>query len=148
MKCRLTLFKASGCCLILTVIGFISGCGDDSNPRLAVYGRVAGAEGRSGLVSFVPQESTQGPAARATLVNGEYQFGRNDGPVPGEYNVLIQLEILQDKTSGVVVFKGIEIPSDSSIKVPPTYKAVALLPVSVPTGSANSIQVDLELPET
>jgi len=148
MKRRLTVIRASGCCLLLTAVGLISGCGDSSNPRLAVYGRVTGAEGRSGLVSFVPQESTDGPAARASLINGEYQFDRNDGPIPGEYNVLIQLEIPPDKTSGVVVFKGIEIPSDSGVEVPAIYEAVASLPVSIPSGSNTPVQVDLTLPET
>jgi hypothetical protein len=97
--------------LTVALIGtFIPGCGDSGIPRQAVYGRIDGAEGRSGLVSFVPRENTQGPAARASLVNGEYQFSRTDGPVPGDYTVIIQLEVSPDMTSGVAVFKGIEIP--------------------------------------
>lgn len=68
--------------------------------------------------------------------------------MPGEYNVLIQLEVSQDMTSGVVVFKGIEIPADSNVDVLPVYESVASLPVSVPDGDEVSLQVDLELPET
>lgn len=126
--------------------GLLFGCGDDTNPRREVYGRVTGAEGRSGLISFVPLETTEGPAARATLVDGEYHFNRDDGPVPGGYNVLIQLEVPPDNASGVTVFKGIEIPADSAVEVPPDYETAASVPALVPDGSAKSIKVDLSLP--
>ena len=133
---------------IAAVSGFMAGCGESGMPRQAVHGRISGAEGRSGLVSFVPRENTQGPAARATLVDGEYRFDQSDGPVPGDYTVIIQLKISQDTTSGVVVFKGIEIPADSEVDIPSNYEAVASLPVSVPDGSQAALQVDLVLPDT
>ncbi|MGZ0168458.1 MAG: hypothetical protein ACKVHE_02780 [Planctomycetales bacterium] len=132
----------------LAVGTLISGCGDSGIPRQAVHGRIAGAEGRSGLVSFVPRENTQGPAARASLIDGEYEFSRADGPVPGDYTVIIQLEISQDLTSGIAVFKGIEIPKNSGAKIPSAYEPVASLPVSVPDGNQANLQVDLQLPET
>jgi hypothetical protein len=133
---------------VVAVGTLISGCGDSGIPRQAVHGRIAGAEGRSGLVSFVPRENTQGPAARASLIDGEYEFSRADGPVPGDYTVIIQLEVSQDLTSGVAVFKGIEIPENSGAKIPSAYESVASLPVSVPNGSRATLQMDLELPET
>ncbi|NQV27724.1 MAG: hypothetical protein HQ518_25530 [Rhodopirellula sp.] len=133
---------------IFLVAGFISGCGDSGIPRQAVHGRISGAEGRSGLVNFVPRENTRGPAARTSLIDGEYQFSRANGPVPGDYTVIIQLEVSQNMTSGVVVFKGIEIPENSGAKIPPAYEAVATFPASVPDGSQTPLQVDLELPET
>lgn len=153
MNCRPTIqtHRSRIASLWLTVLGigtFISGCGDSGIPRQAVYGHISGAEGRSVLVSFVPRESTQGPAARASLIDGEYEFSRADGPVPGDYTVIIQLEVSQDLTSGVAVFKGIEIPENSGAKIPLEYEPVASLPVSVPDGSQATLQVDLELPET
>jgi hypothetical protein len=126
----------------------VAGCDDSGITRRAVYGRIAGAEGQSGLVSFVPRENTHGPAARASLVNGEYHFSRTDGPVPGDYTVIIQLEVSPDMTSGVAVFKGIEIPENSGAKIPMEYKAVASLPVSVPDGADSTLEVDLKLPDT
>lgn len=126
----------------------ISGCGDSGIPRQAVYGRIAGAEGQSGLVSFVPRENTHGPAARASFIDGAYKFSRADGPVPGDYTVIIQLEVASDMTSGVAVFKGIEIPESSGAKIPKEYKAVASLPVSVPDGAESTLEVDLKLPDT
>ena len=135
--------------LTVTVIGIlIPGCEDSGIPRQAVYGRIAGAEGRSGLVSFVPRENTQGPSARASLVDGEYEFSRTDGPVPGDYTVIIQLEVSPDMTSGIAVFKGIEIPENSRAKIPTEYEAVASLPVSVPDGNEATLEVDLKLPDT
>jgi len=135
--------------LAAALIGtLIPGCGDSDIPRQAVYGRIDGAEGRSGLVSFVPRENTQGPAARASFVDGEYEFSRSDGPVPGDYTVIIQLEVSPDMTSGIAVFKGIEIPNDSGAKIPTEYEAVASLPVSVPDGNEATLEVDLKLPDT
>jgi hypothetical protein len=147
MNCGLTIRNAR-CWLSIVAAAAIAGCGDTGIPRQAVHGRIEGAEGRSGLVNFVPLENTQGPAARASLVNGEYQFSRSDGPVPGDYTVIIQLEVSQDLTSGVAVFKGITIPENSGAKIPQEYEAVASLPVSVPDGSEKTLQVDLKLPET
>lgn len=137
------------CWLTVSLIGtLVPGCGDSGNPRQAVYGHIAGAEGRSGLVSFVPRENTQGPSARAELIDGEYQFSRTNGPIPGEYTAIIQLEVSPDMTSGVAVFKGIEIPNDSGAKIPTEYEAVASLPVSVPDGTDETLEVDLKLPDT
>lgn len=145
---RGSTIRNASCWLSIAVGAAISGCGDAGIPRQPVHGRIEGAEGRSGLVDFVPRESTQGPAARATLVDGEYQFNRSDGPVPGDYTVIIQLEVSQDLISGVAVFKGIAIPENSGTKIPQEYEAVASLPVSVPDGSEATLQVDLKLPET
>lgn len=90
--------------------------------------------------------STQGPAARATLIDGEYRFSRSDGPVPGNYTVIIQLEVSHDMTSGVAVFKGVEIPADSMPSLPSAYEAVASIPVVVPDGGRKEQQLNLELP--
>lgn len=134
--------------LAFALAAFVSGCGDSGIPRQAVHGQISGAEGRSGLVCFVPDKNTQGPAARASLIDGEYQFSSSDGPVPGDYTVIIQLEVSQDLSSGVAVFKGIEIPQNSRAKIPQEYESVASLPVSVPDGSQGTLKVDLKLPET
>lgn len=137
------------CWLTVALIGtFVPGCGDSDIPRQAVYGHIAGAEGRSGLVSFVPRENSHGPSARTSLIDGQYQFSRSDGPIPGDYTVIIQLEVSPDMTSGVAVFKGIEIPNDSGAKIPKEYEAVASLPVSVPDGANETLEVDLKLPDT
>ena len=149
MKQRFVLLQYATCWLTgVVIVGLMSGCSDSENPRQSVFGRISGAEGRGGLVSFVPRENTTGPAARASLVNGEYQFDRTTGPVPGDYTVIIQLEISQDRSSGVVVFKGIEVPTGSDFQIPTAYEAVASLPVSVPDGRKGSLQVDLKLPGT
>ena len=147
MNCGSTLRNAS-CWLSIAVATAIYGCGNPGIPRQALHGRIAGAEGRYGLVDFVPRESTRGPAARASLVNGEYQFSRSDGPVPGDYTVIIQLEVSPDLTSGVALFKGIAIPENSGTKIPQEYESVASLPVSVLDGAEATLQVDLKLPET
>lgn len=146
---RYSLMGTAGCWLLMSVaVVFLSGCGESGIPRQPVFGKISGAEGRTGLVSFVPAEGTSGPAARASLVNGEYRFSRSDGPVPGNYTVIIQLEVSHDMTSGVAVFKGVEIPADSMSSIPAAYEAVTSLEVSVPDGAQEALQLDLELPET
>ena len=69
------------------------GCGQDSQiDRKPVYGKIVGAEGRNGLVTFVPTDTAIGPAAIGSLEDGAYRFTKADGPVPGEYNVTIEFE--------------------------------------------------------
>jgi len=123
----------------------LCGCATPEIPRQPLYGRISGAEGRSGLLSLIPQEGTQAPAARAVIEDGQYRFSRREGPVPGQYTAIVQLERSRANASGIAVFKGVELPPGPDI--PPAYDTVASLPVAVPDGGG-SLQVDLELPET
>lgn len=68
------------------------GCGRESKiDRKPVFGKVVGAEGRNGLVTFTPMKATIGPAVTSSFEDGAYSFSREDGPVPGKYNVTIEL---------------------------------------------------------
>jgi hypothetical protein len=72
------------------------GCGHGSAfERLPVGGTVslAGGEKLNGTITFLPVDGTQGPAAIASLVNGEYQFNRNDGPAAGPQRVIVNKAI-------------------------------------------------------
>lgn len=73
------------------------GCGQQKIDRKPIFGRVVGAEGRDGIVTFIPIDSTIGPAVTRSFKNGAYAFGKNDGPVPGEYNV--QVKLVVDETA-------------------------------------------------
>jgi hypothetical protein len=70
------------------------GCGHESQiDRKPVYGNIVGADGRNGMVTFTPIEATIGPAVTGSFEDGAYQFSREDGPVPGRYNVTVELVV-------------------------------------------------------
>jgi hypothetical protein len=70
------------------------GCQRTDEPaRIAVSGIVTSPEGEpvNGTISFLPQAGTEGPAATTSLVDGVYVFDRANGPIAGEYRVLVVL---------------------------------------------------------
>ncbi len=68
------------------------GCGQKSQiDRKPVYGNIVGADGRNGVVTFIPIEASIGPAVTRSFEEGAYRFSKDDGPVPGKYNVTIKL---------------------------------------------------------
>ena len=70
------------------------GCGQDSQiDRKPVFGKIVGADGRGGIVTFTPTDGTIGPAATRDFENGAYRFSEEDGPVPGKYIAAIQFEM-------------------------------------------------------
>ena len=68
------------------------GCGEKSGlDRKPVYGKIAGAEGRAGTVTYIPVDSKIGPAATLSFEDGAYQFTEEGGPISGEYIVRVEL---------------------------------------------------------
>jgi hypothetical protein len=80
---------------LVTLFAFSTvGCGDQKSQidRKPVYGNIVGAEGRSGMLTFTPIDTSIGPAASVDFKDGAYRFTAKVGPVPGEYNVSIEFE--------------------------------------------------------
>jgi hypothetical protein len=75
--------------LVLGVLLCI-GCEGQSN-RLPLGGTVTDRDGEplEGSISFLPDAGTEGPAANASVLNGEYRFDRANGPVAGKYRVIV-----------------------------------------------------------
>jgi hypothetical protein len=70
------------------------GCSQDSKlNRKPVFGKIVGADGRGGIVTFTPTDGTIGPAATRSFENGAYQFSEKDGPVPGNYIASVELAL-------------------------------------------------------
>ncbi len=70
----------------------LPGCGSSNNSlgRLPISGMVVISKSStpvSGTISFLPKE--KGPAATAQIQEGTYQFTQQNGPIAGEYRVLI-----------------------------------------------------------
>ena len=69
-----------------------AGCDHGDVRRCPIHGRIQGAEGRSGLIAFIPTGSVRArPSANTAMVDGRFVFDRQTGPFAGEYRVLVQL---------------------------------------------------------
>jgi hypothetical protein len=68
------------------------GCGRSGEfERLPVGGTVsqAGGEKINGSITFLPADGKPGPAAIGSLLDGEYQFNRQNGPAAGPHRVIV-----------------------------------------------------------
>ena len=78
--------------VVATVMVFLPlGCGrSGALERLPVGGTVslAGGEKINGLITFLPTDG-QRPAASVSLLNGQYQFDRQNGPAAGAHRVIV-----------------------------------------------------------
>jgi hypothetical protein len=77
------------------------GCGRSGGfERLPVGGTVsrAGGEKFNGTITFLPADGKPGPAAIVSLLNGEYQFDRHNGPAAGPHRVIVN-KVLPNKKS-------------------------------------------------
>lgn len=113
---------------------------------MAVFGTIAGAEGRSGLISFIPEN--EGPATRVKVTNGEYVFDESNGPQPGQHRVVLQLECPPVESSGAVRMKGIMVSPDQAARLSETIEVSyerRSLDIDVP--DEGSLQLNLKLPE-
>jgi hypothetical protein len=82
------------CLLVLSLALF--GCGGSSEPRrVAVDGAVIVGETVIGeaTVRFLPEPGNSGPVVATSVVDGLYRFSQLDGPYPGKYKVLVNLEL-------------------------------------------------------
>lgn len=78
-------------CLGLIALCVI-GCGDSGPPRFAAEGTVLldGAPLPAGVIRFLPQGETKGPAASATIENGKFALDTSNGPVAGQHRIEIE----------------------------------------------------------
>jgi len=68
-----------------------SSMGGDSNGRVALMGTITGAGKAGGRICFQPEAGQKGPVANGTILNGQYAFNSSNGPMPGTYDVFIEL---------------------------------------------------------
>lgn len=78
---------------LLCLLVLDSGCSRPAGPeRFAVRGEVTvnGEPLAQGVIRFIPDSGTKGPAAAGTIENGTYAIDRRVGPVQGTYKVEIE----------------------------------------------------------
>jgi hypothetical protein len=69
------------------------GCGGDSGPpRFATDGTVLldGVPLPAGVIRFIPEGTTKGPAASALIETGKFSLEASNGPVAGQHRVEIE----------------------------------------------------------
>jgi hypothetical protein len=86
--------KSHAASLILLVgVVCLAGCGgEEGPPRAAARGQVTldGQPLAEGVIRFIPAQDTTGPAAMATIRNGQYELDDETGPVLGSHRVEIE----------------------------------------------------------
>jgi hypothetical protein len=91
-NCGISFQSFRSAALVALIAASLPGCGQDSQiDRKPIFGKIVGAEGRDGMVTFMPINAKIGPVATLSFKDGTYQFSNEDGPVPGEYEVTIEL---------------------------------------------------------
>ncbi len=88
----------AGCFVGSCVVVGLIGCSESGPSRKPVFGTVSNSAANpvNGGISFLPAAGTKGPAATAAVVEGKFRFAAADGPVPGQYQVLIVPKIIKD----------------------------------------------------
>ncbi len=86
-----TLVRTSVCLAGLLIV---VGCGGGEGPeRIVVSGKVerGGQPLTNASISYLPVDGHEGPAATTGIVDGEYRFTAETGPVAGPHQVVIRL---------------------------------------------------------
>ena len=121
------------------------GCsGGDGLPREAISGTII-LDDRplaEGLVTFEPAPgSLSGTAAGAEVRDGEFEVGREDGPVPGRYEV--RLYASSGRVSSPGPGGSAFAPNPMVDLVPARYNSETTLEVIVAPGRANRFRFEL-----
>ena len=139
--------------VLVVLIGITgwSGCGCSSARRQPVFGKVTSVRPVQS-VTFRPVESLKAPAVTVEVKDGAYQFTRTDGPIPGDYEAVLQFADISVMFTGPAN-KGKEIVLPTPAIDPRTRQPVpppeppppfATVPVTVP--SKGPFEINLTAP--
>jgi hypothetical protein len=128
------------------------GCSCASGPsRKAVYGKVTSARPVQ-AVTFRPVESLKAPAVTVEVKDGAYKFTRAEGPIPGDYEAIVQFADTDVAFTGsgkkgkemVVSMPTIDPRTRRPVPPPEPPPPFAALPVTVP--AKGPLEIDLTVP--
>src|SRR5262249_35549567 len=133
----------------------LSGCGTgDGLPREPISGSVT-FEGQpipSGSIQFVPQKSKDGIASGGVIADGQFRVARDDGPVPGSYQVMIfaadqtqSASPVEPPGAGATPAEKKQAPAKRpAALIPPRYNIQSALTAEVKAGGPNLYTFDLK----
>lgn len=82
--------------IVLSACGLLLGCGKKADQhRVAVDGSIISSDKLlpNGTIRFLPEQGNNGPVAVTTVSGGLYRFTNADGPYPGKYRAVVNLEL-------------------------------------------------------
>jgi hypothetical protein len=133
---------------LIALIAFnVAGCGgpESTIDRKAIFGKIVGGEGRSGMLTFLPIDSSIGPAAMCDFEDGAYGFTEVDGPVPGEYNVTVEMEVSDSSASAAPVRRDGRVFKNAAAVGRPTYDEDRTTTASI--SAEGPLEIDLDITE-
>jgi hypothetical protein len=139
-------------CVAALTLGLAAcGCGaaGDGLPREPVSGKVTiqGEPLAKGAILFKPADDAgQATDAGGLIRDGRYSLGRQEGPVPGTYKVLITEEVdrtLNPTEGGVLNLR----PEVKASRISSKYNTRTTLVVTVKPGESNTFDFNLEKPD-
>jgi hypothetical protein len=145
---RLILFRVIGVGLMTLLI---LGCGGESGPpRFAVEGTVLldGGPLPAGVIRFIPQGQTRGPAASGPIEDGKFSLDATHGPIAGDHRVEIEatghegfaVDDEQAFAQKAVATRGPVIPPNP---VPVLYNRASTLSRTITPDGPNTFEFNL-----
>ncbi len=133
--------------LAAAVGGAAPGCGGaaDELPRETVTGTVSfkGEPLKAGMIQFQPADPNVSTAAGAAVKDGAYTVTRDQGPVPGRYQVMITSAEAAPNAAVQAVLPG-DAPPPSKEPIPARYNVKTELKAEVTKGGPNAFDFKLE----
>ena len=134
-------------CIAMTPLLASLGCGKSGPPRAPIAGRitVGGAPLKAGRILFVPIAPTEGPAASAAIVNGEYNISADQGPVVGKNRVEVEADLplgfdFDDEAAYARRASNGALPKQP---IPSQFNRHSKLEVEIKAGEENTFAVDV-----
>jgi len=126
----------------------LMGCGGGSDglDRQPITGSVTldGAPLETGMIRFLPQSVEASTETSTTIDAGAYAFGKDTGPVPGTYKVLISSAKSEDFELPQGKMPGEFHPPKAKEKVPVAYNLKSKLTATVTAGQKTPIDFTLK----
>jgi hypothetical protein len=141
-------FRSSAYSLIPAfLLTSLAGCGEsDKLPREPISGSVTveGKPLKSGLITFIPNESNTPTQGGALILEGKYSVPKNQGLVPGKYRIIITSP---DDKPAEIVDKANNAPGMPPLPakevIPKQYNSESLLSAEVTAGGKNVFEFNL-----
>jgi hypothetical protein len=136
-------FSLSILLIAAIALGALAGCSSERQ-RQPIYGRVTSRQPVM-AVTLRPAAGVEGPAASADVINNEYRFTTENGPVAGWHEVTFVLAAPVAQTSSSAAKNS----AQRSDKIPPLIVSPRQPPtIQVEVPASGSLQLDLTVPET
>jgi hypothetical protein len=142
-----TRFRSMASTFVAAFLLFnLTGCGgSDKLPREAVSGTVSveGKPLKTGLITFLPDDSNTPTQGGGVVLEGKYTIPRNQGLVPGKYRIVITSP--EDKPAPLDMTNnapGMPPPPVKEV-IPRQYNSESLLTADVKAGAKNEFEFNL-----